>query len=173
MQAPGYSQVIQRPMSFSQMQTRMLKGEYATWDVVQADLETMFNNAMVFNLPTTPYHQKVTHSFWELLSVVSTSLLPSQLSAWSAKSTQCPARVAACTRLPQDSKSGTCMYPANEGYLVAASASAKKRTAQSHSHWAEALQNCRQDECECKQVMRVCIWLCTKLARLRFTRNRP
>ena len=61
-QAPGYSQLIKRPMSFSQMQTRLLKGEYPTWDVVQSDLETMFNNAMVFNAPSTPYHQKVTLS---------------------------------------------------------------------------------------------------------------
>ena len=63
-QAPGYSQLIKRPMSFSQMQTRQLKGEYPTWDVVQSDLETMFNNAMVFNAPTTPYHQKVIQSWW-------------------------------------------------------------------------------------------------------------
>jgi len=51
--------MIKRPMSFSQMRTRMLKGEYPNWGVVQGDLETMFNNAMVFNGPTTPYHQKV------------------------------------------------------------------------------------------------------------------
>ncbi len=54
-------------MSFSQMRTRMLKGEYDTWGTVQSDLETMFNNAMVFNGPTTPYHQKVDHSSQVLL----------------------------------------------------------------------------------------------------------
>ena len=59
LQAPGYSAVIKRPMSFSQMQTSLAKGEYKSWDLVQRDLETMFNNAMVFNNPTTHYHQKV------------------------------------------------------------------------------------------------------------------
>ena len=58
-QAPGYSQVIRRPMSFTQMRERLEMYEYASWQPVQEDLETMFNNAMVYNPPTSPYHLKV------------------------------------------------------------------------------------------------------------------
>lgn len=59
-QAPGYSAVIKRPMSFAQMRAKLGEGEYPSWSSVQTDLETMFNNAMVFNAPTTPYHKQVT-----------------------------------------------------------------------------------------------------------------
>ena len=59
LQAPGYTQIIKRPMSFSQMRDRLAKEEYTSWRSVQEDLETMFNNAMVFNGPKTPYHLKV------------------------------------------------------------------------------------------------------------------
>ena len=58
-QAPGYSQVIKRPMSFMQVRKRLEKYEYSSWQPVQEDLETMFNNAMVYNPPTSPYHLKV------------------------------------------------------------------------------------------------------------------
>lgn len=40
------------------MRTKLQEGAYPTWNSVQTDLETMFNNAMVFNAPTTPYHTK-------------------------------------------------------------------------------------------------------------------
>lgn len=57
-QAPGYSEVIKRPMSFAQMRERLAAGDYTAWIIVQQDLETMFNNAMVFNAPASVYHQK-------------------------------------------------------------------------------------------------------------------
>ena len=58
-QAPGYSAVIKRPMDFKTMTARFEKGEYKNWDTLQEDLETIFKNAMTFNLPVTPYHKKV------------------------------------------------------------------------------------------------------------------
>ena len=58
-QAPGYSAVVSRPMSFTQMFERLAAGEYTSWAPVQADFETMFNNAMVYNAPDTIYHRKV------------------------------------------------------------------------------------------------------------------
>lgn len=59
MQAPGYSAVIKRPMDFKTMHARFEKGHYISWDALQDDLETIFTNAMTFNLPVTPYHKKV------------------------------------------------------------------------------------------------------------------
>ncbi|BDA45471.1 probable Bromodomain-containing protein 9 at N-terminal half [Coccomyxa sp. Obi] len=56
--APGYSAVIKRPMDFKTMTARFEKGEYKDWDTLQEDLETIFKNAMTFNLPVTPYHKK-------------------------------------------------------------------------------------------------------------------
>lgn len=46
-------------MSFAQMREKLTDGAYPTWTAVQTDLETMFNNAMIFNGPATQYHQKV------------------------------------------------------------------------------------------------------------------
>ena len=46
-------------MSFAQMREKLGEGQYPSWTSVQTDLETMFNNAMVFNAPTTPYHKQV------------------------------------------------------------------------------------------------------------------
>lgn len=63
LQAPGYSNVIKRPMSFFQIHASLKDGLYASWEAVQRDLETMFNNAMVFNEPNTHYHQKVLHLY--------------------------------------------------------------------------------------------------------------
>ncbi len=41
------------------MTARFEKGEYKDWDTLQEDLETIFKNAMTFNLPVTSYHKKV------------------------------------------------------------------------------------------------------------------
>lgn len=46
-------------MDFKTMTARFEKGEYKDWDTLQEDLETIFKNAMTFNLPVTPYHKKV------------------------------------------------------------------------------------------------------------------
>ena len=46
---PGYSKIVTRPMAFSIMWERFHKGEYMTWEELQADLNQMFRNAMTYN----------------------------------------------------------------------------------------------------------------------------
>jgi Bromodomain len=59
LQAPGYSAAIKRPMDFTTMRRRHAEGVYTTWDGLQEDMRTMFNNAMNFNPPETLYHKQV------------------------------------------------------------------------------------------------------------------
>lgn len=43
------------------MRERLAKGSYSAWAGVQEDLESIFNNAMVYNGPLSPYHLKASH----------------------------------------------------------------------------------------------------------------
>ena len=58
-QAPGYSKIVTRPMAFSIMWERFRKGEYMTWEELQADLNQMYRNAMTYNRPETVFHKQV------------------------------------------------------------------------------------------------------------------
>ena len=58
MQAPGYTKIVTRPMAFSIMWERFRKGEYMTWEELQADLDQMFRNAMTYNRPETVFHKQ-------------------------------------------------------------------------------------------------------------------
>lgn len=62
MQAPGYSKIVTRPMAFSIMWERFHKGEYMTWEELQADLNQMFRNAMTYNRPETVFHKQASLS---------------------------------------------------------------------------------------------------------------
>ena len=57
-QAPGYARIVTRPMAFSIMWERFRKGEYMTWEELQADLNQMFRNAMTYNRPETVFHKQ-------------------------------------------------------------------------------------------------------------------
>ena len=57
-QAPGYTRIVTRPMAFSIMWERFRKGEYMTWEELQADLDQMFRNAMTYNRPETVFHKQ-------------------------------------------------------------------------------------------------------------------
>lgn len=48
-------------MAFSIMWQRFHKGEYMTWEELQADLNQMFRNAMTYNRPETVFHKQVSH----------------------------------------------------------------------------------------------------------------
>ena len=61
-QAPGYSKIVTRPMAFSIMWDRFHKGEYMTWEELQADLNQMFRNAMTYNRPETVFHKQASLS---------------------------------------------------------------------------------------------------------------
>lgn len=45
-------------MAFSIMWERFRKGEYMTWEELQADLNLMFRNAMTYNRPETVFHKQ-------------------------------------------------------------------------------------------------------------------
>lgn len=46
-------------MDFTTMRQKHAEGAYPTWDALQADMRTMFANAMAFNPPETLYHKQV------------------------------------------------------------------------------------------------------------------
>ncbi|KAK9863750.1 hypothetical protein WJX84_003356 [Apatococcus fuscideae] len=56
--APGYSEKIARPMDFKKIRAQLDAGFYKTWDSLMEDMETMFNNAMIYNTDDTVYHQQ-------------------------------------------------------------------------------------------------------------------
>ena len=57
------------------MRERLEKYEYPSWQPVQEDLETMFNNAMVYNPPASPYHLKVCdHPVFGLIPISSATV---------------------------------------------------------------------------------------------------
>ncbi|CAF1471688.1 unnamed protein product [Adineta steineri] len=55
--APGYSQIILRPMDFSTMRKKMVQDEYANVLEFRSDFELMCENAMKYNRPDTIYWQ--------------------------------------------------------------------------------------------------------------------
>jgi hypothetical protein len=59
LQAPGYSTIIKRPMDLKTMKALFESGHYQSWDALQEDVETMFNNAMAFNRPETQFFKQV------------------------------------------------------------------------------------------------------------------
>ncbi|KAK9830677.1 hypothetical protein WJX74_002035 [Apatococcus lobatus] len=56
--APGYSQKISRPMDFTKIRAQLEAGFYRSWDTLMEDMETMFNNAMIYNTDDTVFHQQ-------------------------------------------------------------------------------------------------------------------
>ncbi len=58
-QAPGYFGVVRSPMDFTTMRARLEARQYMSWDELQSDMETMFNNAMVYNPSRNRVHKQV------------------------------------------------------------------------------------------------------------------
>ena len=58
-QAPGYFAVVRSPMDFTTMRARLEARQYTSWDELQSDMETMFNNAMVYNPSRNRVHKQV------------------------------------------------------------------------------------------------------------------
>lgn len=56
-QAPGYFDVVSRPMDFFTIRNTVNAGDYGSWEELQDDLLLMFDNAMAYNGPETMYHQ--------------------------------------------------------------------------------------------------------------------
>ncbi|KAK9792673.1 hypothetical protein WJX73_007083 [Symbiochloris irregularis] len=56
--APNYFKVVDRPMDFTTMHTKVSEGQYATWNALQADLDLMFDNCMRYNAADTKYHKQ-------------------------------------------------------------------------------------------------------------------
>ncbi len=50
--------MIAQPMDFTTIRARLDAGGYGSWDVLAADMNTMFANAMAFNRPDTVYHKQ-------------------------------------------------------------------------------------------------------------------
>mmetsp|Transcript_30984 Transcript_30984/g.79989 ORF Transcript_30984/g.79989 Transcript_30984/m.79989 type:complete len:318 (-) Transcript_30984:112-1065(-) len=55
--APGYFDVVSRPMDFFTIRNTVNAGDYGSWEELQDDLLLMFDNAMAYNGPETMYHQ--------------------------------------------------------------------------------------------------------------------
>ena len=58
-------------MAFSIMWDRFRRGEYMTWEELQADLNQMYRNAMTYNRPETVFHKQVPTPLQEPESFVS------------------------------------------------------------------------------------------------------
>jgi len=55
LEAPGYTDVIRRPMDFSTIQSKLSSGQYDTADDVFADIRLIFTNCSVYYAqPTSP-----------------------------------------------------------------------------------------------------------------------
>mmetsp|Transcript_23647 Transcript_23647/g.51877 ORF Transcript_23647/g.51877 Transcript_23647/m.51877 type:complete len:1150 (-) Transcript_23647:739-4188(-) len=57
-QAPGYFSVIERPMDFTTMHTKLEAGEYKTWEDMRGDLDLMFANCKKFNPQPSVYFEE-------------------------------------------------------------------------------------------------------------------
>mmetsp|Transcript_36163 Transcript_36163/g.102236 ORF Transcript_36163/g.102236 Transcript_36163/m.102236 type:complete len:548 (-) Transcript_36163:184-1827(-) len=55
--APGYFEIVKRPMDFTTMRTKVAAGQYACWEELEDDLVLMFDNAMLYNGPGTIFHK--------------------------------------------------------------------------------------------------------------------
>ncbi len=55
-QAPGYFSVVKRPMDFSSIKRKLIDGRYGEWDDLHADINLMFDNAMLYNPPDSFFH---------------------------------------------------------------------------------------------------------------------
>ncbi|XP_047024810.1 bromodomain-containing protein 7-like isoform X2 [Helicoverpa zea] len=55
--APGYSDIIRRPMDFSTMKQKIDDNEYKSLNCFISDFKLMCNNAMKYNKPGTVYHK--------------------------------------------------------------------------------------------------------------------
>lgn len=55
--APGYSQIIKKPMDFSTMKSKLKRGEYGDIHAFQDDFELMCTNAMTYNTQDTIYYK--------------------------------------------------------------------------------------------------------------------
>ncbi|KAK3611451.1 hypothetical protein CHS0354_027176 [Potamilus streckersoni] len=69
--APGYSSIIQHPMDFSTMLSKIENDEYRSVLEYKKDFVLMCNNAMTYNRPETIYYKeakKLLHSGMKLLS---------------------------------------------------------------------------------------------------------
>lgn len=69
--APGYSNIIARPMDFSSMKYKIDSNEYQSLERFRDDFFLMCNNAMVYNAPETIYYKaakKLVQSGSKLLS---------------------------------------------------------------------------------------------------------
>ena len=74
--------MISRPMAFNTIRAKLAAGEYdgdKAWDDLQADMETMFSNAMKYNPPDTFVHKQVRRRLH--CSDVSYVLQPAHLAA--------------------------------------------------------------------------------------------
>ncbi|KAK9829729.1 hypothetical protein WJX72_007549 [[Myrmecia] bisecta] len=56
--APGYFKVVERAMDFTTMRAKLESNQYQSWDMLQEDMEVMFNNAMAYNTAETIYHKQ-------------------------------------------------------------------------------------------------------------------
>lgn len=55
--APGYKDVIKRPMSFSAMREKLKRRQYENWKGFVEDFELICNNAMVYNQKRSKIHK--------------------------------------------------------------------------------------------------------------------
>ncbi|XP_066290970.1 bromodomain-containing protein 7-like [Branchiostoma lanceolatum] len=55
--APGYSQIILRPMDFSTMKDKLVNDEYSSIEEFRNDFKVMCDNAMIYNHPETIYYK--------------------------------------------------------------------------------------------------------------------
>eukprot|EP00058_Branchiostoma_floridae_P019451 XP_002604941.1 hypothetical protein BRAFLDRAFT_217101 [Branchiostoma floridae] len=55
--APGYSQIILRPMDFSTMKEKLDNDEYNSIEEFRNDFKVMCDNAMIYNHPETIYYK--------------------------------------------------------------------------------------------------------------------
>ncbi|KAI8519643.1 Bromodomain containing protein 7 [Branchiostoma belcheri] len=55
--APGYSQIILRPMDFSTMKEKLVNDEYSSIEEFRNDFKVMCDNAMIYNHPETIYYK--------------------------------------------------------------------------------------------------------------------
>jgi bromodomain-containing protein 7/9 len=55
--APDYFEYVKHPMDFSTIRKKNANGEYSTWVEVKADVDQMYKNAMIYNLPDNFIHK--------------------------------------------------------------------------------------------------------------------
>ncbi|PHZ17290.1 Bromodomain-containing protein, partial [Rhizopus microsporus ATCC 52813] len=55
--APGYNDIIQEPMSFSEVLKRLTCHFYTDFDTFERDISLIWKNCMTYNRPDTSYYK--------------------------------------------------------------------------------------------------------------------